>query len=128
MEIIEHLEESLSHIATVAKIFLEAMGILTIVIGIVMNFKHIIYLYHRPNNNTYIIVRTRVARALALALEFQLGADIVATTASATYENLAKLAIVAIIRTFLNYFLTKEIKEIQESNSAHRESHHTAKE
>ncbi len=48
---------------------------------------------------------------LALALEFQLASDIVKTTVSPSYENLIQLAAVAIIRTFLTYFLNREIKE-----------------
>jgi uncharacterized membrane protein len=48
---------------------------------------------------------------LALALEFQLGSDIVKTTISPSYENLIQLAAVAVIRTFLTYFLNREIRE-----------------
>jgi uncharacterized membrane protein len=51
---------------------------------------------------------------LALALEFQLAADIVNTTITPTYENLIQLAAVAIIRTFLTYFLNREIREDME--------------
>jgi uncharacterized membrane protein len=47
---------------------------------------------------------------LALALEFQLAADILSTTVSPSLEALARLAIIAVIRTFLNYFLTKELE------------------
>jgi uncharacterized membrane protein len=47
---------------------------------------------------------------LALALEFQLAADILSTTISPSLEALGKLAIIAVIRTFLNYFLTKELE------------------
>ena len=45
-----------------------------------------------------------------MALEFQLGADIVATTTSPSGENLIQLGAVAVIRTFLNYFLAKEVE------------------
>ncbi len=49
-----------------------------------------------------------------LALEFQLGADILSTTLSSTFDSLGKLGIVALIRTFLNYFLTQELNQGQE--------------
>jgi uncharacterized membrane protein len=56
---------------------------------------------------------------LALALEFQLAADILSTTVSPSLEALARLAIIAVIRTFLNYFLTKELEaESEELKSA----------
>jgi len=51
---------------------------------------------------------------LALALEFQLTSDIVKTTVSPSYENLIQLAAVAVIRTFLTYFLNREIKDDME--------------
>jgi uncharacterized membrane protein len=47
---------------------------------------------------------------LALALEFQLGADILGTTVAPTVQDLLRLGIIAVIRTFLNYFLGKEME------------------
>ena len=47
---------------------------------------------------------------LSLALEFQLGADIVGTTVAPSLQALGNLALIAIIRTFLNYFLSKELE------------------
>ncbi len=50
------------------------------------------------------------ARWLVAALTFQLGADIVATSFAPTWEELARLALVAAIRTFLSFFLDREIE------------------
>ncbi len=86
--LIEHFEKVLVYVGTLAKMFLEVMGILTITGGIILNFPDIIRLCHHPSTHIYSRVRINVARSLALALEFQLGADIVATTISATYGNL----------------------------------------
>jgi uncharacterized membrane protein len=47
---------------------------------------------------------------LALALEFQLAADIVSTVVSPTQQNLLQLGAVALIRTFLNVFLARELE------------------
>ena len=47
---------------------------------------------------------------LATALEFHLAADILATNLDPDLDSLIKLAIIAVIRTFLNYFLTKELE------------------
>ena len=55
-------------------------------------------------------MRLRFGLWLALALEFQLGADILSTTVAPTTQDLARLALIAIIRTFLNYFLSKEME------------------
>ena len=55
-------------------------------------------------------VRLQFGSWLALALEFQLGADIVATTINPTLQSLGELGLLAVIRTFLNYFLGKELE------------------
>lgn len=47
---------------------------------------------------------------LAMALEFQLAADILATTVDPDLDSLIKLGIIAVIRTFLNFFLAKELE------------------
>jgi uncharacterized membrane protein len=56
-------------------------------------------------------VRLTLGRYLALALEFQLGADILSTAVSPSWDQIGKLGAVAIIRTALNFFLTRELRE-----------------
>ena len=56
-------------------------------------------------------VRLRLARWLALALEFELAADIVRTAVAPTWDEIGKLAAIATLRTLLNYFLQREIRE-----------------
>jgi uncharacterized membrane protein len=56
-----------------------------------------------------------------MALEFQLAADIVATTTTPSNENLIKLAVVAVIRTFLNVFLGREVEAEQRLEDAQRQ-------
>jgi len=55
--------------------------------------------------------RLTLARFLALALEFQLAADVLGTAVSPSWTGIGKLAAIAVIRTALNYFLSREIKE-----------------
>ena len=54
-------------------------------------------------------IRLCLARWLALALEFELGADILRTAIAPTWTDIGQLAAIATIRTLLNYFLHKEI-------------------
>ncbi len=54
--------------------------------------------------------RLILARHLALALEFELGADILGTAISPSWDQIGKLGAVAVIRTGLNFFLSMEIK------------------
>jgi uncharacterized membrane protein len=67
-------------------------------------------------------IRIRFGSWLAMALEFQLGADIVATTVTPTLQDLGQLALIAVIRTFLNYFLAKELETEQKLEKRRDES------
>lgn len=50
------------------------------------------------------------ARWLLLGLEFMLAADIVRTAIAPSFEQLGQLAAIAVIRTFLNYFLERDLE------------------
>jgi uncharacterized membrane protein len=47
---------------------------------------------------------------LLLGLEFELAADIIRSVVSPTWQDLAQLGAIAAIRTFLNYFLEKDLE------------------
>src|SRR3954465_4038189 len=51
---------------------------------------------------------------LLLGLEFELAADIVRTAIAPTWQQIGQLASIAVIRTFLNYFLEKDIEKYAE--------------
>ena len=51
----------------------------------------------------------KFATWILLALEFALAADILRTAVAPTWEDIWKLAVIATIRTMLNYFLAKDI-------------------
>jgi uncharacterized membrane protein len=54
--------------------------------------------------------RSNLGRAILLGLEFLVGADIIATvTAPLSFDRVAVLAIVVLIRTFLSFSLETEI-------------------
>ena len=52
---------------------------------------------------------------LILGLEFELAADIVRSAISPTWSDIGQLGAIAVIRTVLNYFLERDIKEFEES-------------
>ena len=56
-------------------------------------------------------IRLVLARYLAMALEFQLGADILSTAVAPTWNEIGKLGVIAVIRTTLNYILSREMQE-----------------
>lgn len=53
----------------------------------------------------------RYARWLVAALTFQLAADIIESAMTPTWEDIGRLAAIAVIRTFLNYFLGRDLAE-----------------
>lgn len=48
------------------------------------------------------------------ALTFQLAADIVESSIAPDWDSIGRLAAVAVIRTFLNYFLERDAAEVRE--------------
>ena len=55
----------------------------------------------------------RYARWLVAGLTFQLAADIIETSITTSWEAVGRIAAVALIRTFLNYFLDRDLEDIR---------------
>lgn len=55
-------------------------------------------------------LRVRFGSYLTLALELLLAADILQTAVTPSWEDIGKLAAIATIRTVLNFFLERDIK------------------
>jgi uncharacterized membrane protein len=89
----------------------EAAGAVIIFMGAVIAAFGFVRALPRRDPDSFVPVRLRLGRFLALGLEFQLASDILRTAIAPSYEELGKLAVVAAIRTALNYFLAREIKE-----------------
>ena len=92
--------------------FLEGIAIICVFIGLLATAKLLTKLGRRRQKVEFpfVEVRLKFGLWLALALEFQLGADILNTTIAPSTDALIQLAVIAVIRTFLNYFLNKEIE------------------
>lgn len=65
-------------------------------------------------------IRLTLARYLALALEFQLGADILSTAVAPSWQEIGKLGAIAVIRTGLNFFLSREMKEEKQASKTEK--------
>lgn len=57
---------------------------------------------------------------LLLGLEFELAADIVRTAISPSWTEIGQLGAIALIRTFLNYFLERDVEHYGEETSGVR--------
>lgn len=53
-------------------------------------------------------------RWLVAALTFQLAADIIESSIYTTWDAIGQLGAIAVVRTFLNYFLERDMEEIRE--------------
>ena len=60
----------------------------------------------------------RYARWLVAALTFQLAADIIETSISTSWQTIGRVGAVAVIRTFLNYFLERDVGQQQRECAA----------
>jgi uncharacterized membrane protein len=72
-------------------------------------------------NYTNTQIRLYLGQYLALGIEFQLGSDILGTAVSPTIEEVGLLAAIVVIRTVLNYFLSKELEREREEADTQRD-------
>ena len=54
------------------------------------------------------------ARWLVAGLTFQLAADIIESSIAPSWESIGQLGAIAVIRTFLDYFLERDLGEVRE--------------
>ena len=54
------------------------------------------------------------SRWLVYGLTFQLAADIIETAVAPSWNDIGQLGVIAVIRTFLDYFLGRDISETRE--------------
>jgi hypothetical protein len=57
----------------------------------------------------------RFAGWILLSLEFALGADIIRTAIAPTWDDVGKLGAIAAIRTFLGFFLGRDLETVEEA-------------
>ncbi len=99
-----------------AIVVINAMALIVIVIGTIEAFvRGLRALLARPaEDDEHREVWIRYGRWLVAGLTFQLAADIIETSITPSWEDIGRLAAVALIRTFLNYVLNRELREMRE--------------
>ena len=107
------MKEWLTFITEYAALTIDAMALLIIAIGTIEMFFRCLRAVFVPSatgrelRDGYL----RYARWLIAGLTFQLAADIVGTASAPTWDEIGRLAAIAVIRTFLNYFLERDVLE-----------------
>lgn len=105
------VEETVVNLVLWLKLVIEAIGALVIGVGMILAGLRFTRGRFPPMAQDFTNVRLTLARFLAIALEFQLGADILSTAVAPSWDAIGKLAAIAVIRTALNYFLSHDMQE-----------------
>jgi uncharacterized membrane protein len=95
-----------------ASIFIALAAIEAVWRAFVMYFKQ-----RRAPEELTEAIRLRFGRWLSLALEFELGADILRTAISPGWTEIGQLAAIVVLRTVLNFFLQLEIDKAAERDA-----------
>jgi uncharacterized membrane protein len=107
------LEAQFSEIASYIALVIEAGAVLVVAFGAFQALAAVVVAVVRraADEMEGRQIWIRFATWILLALEFALAADLVRTAVAPTWDDIAKLAVIATIRTMLNYFLAKDIAE-----------------
>lgn len=92
---------------------LEALSVLMIMIGAieaVWQLRRAIVRRQAASHGVRRAAWLSLARWLVLGLEFMLAADIIRSVIAPSWDDIGQLASIALIRTFLNYFLERDLE------------------
>src|SRR4029079_5087798 len=104
------MERWLIAITEDAVLVINGMALIVIVFGTVQAFLGSVRLAFAANYPESRRLPQRFGRLLVAGLTFQPAADILQTSVAPSWDELGKLAAVAIIRTALNYFLEHDLQ------------------
>jgi uncharacterized membrane protein len=113
------MEETFVEIAGVIALLVEAAAILVIAYGSLEALVKVLWILATPGatHGERKSVWRRFGVWLLLGLEFALAADIIRSAISPTWQDIGQLASIAVIRTFLNYFLEKDLEHAEEEEA-----------
>ena len=89
------VEPTIVNLVSWLKLFIELTGAAIIAIGVLLAIVQFFRTLSAGNSDGYTKIRLLLARYLALALEFQLGADILSTAISPSWDQIGKLGAIA---------------------------------
>lgn len=114
MQTLELLKSWLSVATAYTAIAIDAIALLIVIYGtfevIYSGVKHALT---KPSAHDLRTAWIRFGRWLVAPLTLQLAADIVETSIAPTWDEVGRLAMIAVIRTMLNFFLERDIDELK---------------
>ena len=105
-----------------AVLIIHAMALLVVAFGTVQAFIRSLHAMFAPSmaGQNFHSAYVQFARWLVAGLTFQLAADIIETAFAPSWDEIGRLAAIAVIRTFLNYFLDRDMaNEERRAAAAH---------
>ena len=110
------MEDWMTEISRHVALVIEAMALLIIAVASLVAFAGSARLLFGgdASNHEKRALWLRYARWLIAGLTFQLAADLVNSAISPTWDAIGHLAAIAVIRTFLNYLLERDVAEMSE--------------
>lgn len=109
------MHEILKTAATYVAYLAETIAVIYIIIGIIGALALYVKktLFVRIDFRAFVESRHYLGHCLSIGLEFLIGADILKSAISPTWQDIGQLAAIVGIRTFLNYFLSRELKQME---------------
>ena len=109
------MDETIAQLLSIFALFVGTVGVTIILVGVVRGLRDflIIETHRHCKGMNHDRIRSNLGTYLLLGLEFLIAADILETVFKPTLEHLAILWGIVLIRTVLNYFLTKELEHIE---------------
>jgi len=111
------MDEALVRVTHVVEFVIDLMALVIIAFGAIEAFvtaTRMVFERGTPRGDERRAIWIRFARWLIAGLTFQLAADIVGTAIAPTWDEIGRLAAIAVIRTFLNYFLERDMIDVRE--------------
>jgi uncharacterized membrane protein len=105
-ELAKHITIYISHAVEILAAFIIGVAVLRTLYN---------YLFSLKSSSTKITkeeIRVQFGSSVAVSLELLLGADVLATAVAPSWNDIGKLAAIAVIRTLLNYFLERELMKM----------------
>jgi uncharacterized membrane protein len=110
------MEEWLILVTRTTVLIIDAMALIVVAFGTLQAFVSGVGLIMRPSATDHDRRKAwiRYGGWLVLGLTFQLAADIIETAITPTWKDVGQLGAIAVIRTFLNYFLEHDLIDVRE--------------
>ena len=123
------MEELLIQAAHGAEMFSEAAAVIVVTFGSLEAFLMLVWTGMTTNatHGARKAVWRRFGMWLLLGLEFELAADIIASVVSPTWQDIGELGAIAVIRTFLNYFLERDLESAERFSPLVAEAEHRSR-